>query len=170
QGAWNEVGTGITLLLDLTGNGVLNYSGSQYGVNSSQLHGTQITNFTGTASLVGLFQPSCGGTCDYGNFSLTGNGSGGNVLGLGLVSANGTFWQDTTSPPDTNKLLNSQRHDTAQVAEIGSVDPTFLTNTLALMRTGQPTVPGALPAGQTNVGLYGINVSNARYGLHLVKN
>jgi hypothetical protein len=88
-------------------------------------------------------------------------------LGLGLVGSSTTYWNDTSG--DTNEFLSSAQYDNGEVTEIGSADPTFLTTTLNLMRSHQPTIPGPLPAGQTNVALYRIGAGNASYGLHLVK-
>src|SRR5207249_3047061 len=93
-------GTVTTNPFTLTGNGVLNYAGSMFGVQASEPNGMMVTNFTGTASLVGLSQrslcPGDGPCRTWGNFSITGSGAGANVLGLGLVGPSTTFWNDTS--------------------------------------------------------------------------
>jgi hypothetical protein len=171
NGIWNETGV-VNSLLDATGTGVVTYSGSFFNVPTSVTSSATITNFTGMAGLVGLYgQTLCpqDGTCGtWGNFSITGKGTGGNVLGLGLTGSSTTYWRDSSG--DTNGFLGSQQYDTGEVAEIGSADPTFLTTTLAQLRSHQPTLRVPLLSGVTNVALYRINVSNANYGLHLMKN
>jgi hypothetical protein len=141
-------------------------------VQATQPTGATITNFTGNASIVGLYQPPPAGyvASNYGDFSITGTGTGGNVLGLALVAPSSTPWSDTSG--DTNALWNSQEYTAppTQMTETDSPSSSFLSTTLNLMRANQPKFPGPLAAGQTNVALYQIGVSNARYGLHLVKN
>jgi hypothetical protein len=174
NGIWYETPSTITNLLNATGAGTFTHSGSFFNAPSSPpvLNSAAITNFTGVAGLLGLAGGTVcpgGGPCGtWGNFSISGAGAGGRVLGLGLVGPSTTYWQDTSG--DTNQLLNSQQYSTAQVAEIGSADPTFLTSMLAQLRSHQPTLREPLGSGITNVALYRINVNNANYGLHLVKN
>lgn len=183
DGVWNEVSTaGAPKLINLSGTGSLSYIGGQFGVpypaqnggaGPATLDAVTATNFTGNAAFIGLYQgqvcPGAGTCGTWGNFAISGSASGSNVLGLGLLgpSASPSFWLDTTSPSDTNEFLNSQQLNTAQVAEVGAADPTFLTAALARMRAQQLVPQAALPPGRTNAALYNVYISNSRYGLHI---
>ncbi len=171
QGVWNESG----VMVALTGPGKFSMAASEVTTPFSPL--TQVaavTGFTGAASFVSLTQLSdcvANGHCGtYGNFNISGSGSGGKVLGLGLAGSSTTFWFDTTSPADTNEFLIGQKWSdvSGPLSEIGAADPTFLANTLSLMRTNQPTVPAALSAGQTDVRMYRVSAGSGRYGIHLL--
>ncbi len=171
-GIWNETPSSITNLLKVTGTGTVTYAGSQFETPNNVLNSAAFTNFTGTAAVVGLAQdrgcPSAGTCGAWGNYSITGTGTGGNVLGLGLTGPSDTYWLDTSG--DTNQFISSRRRGVSTLTEIGDANSGFMTATLAQLRSHQPTLPGALSGGQTNVAIYRVDVNNARYGIHLVHN
>lgn len=176
NGIWNEVNIANIYPLALTGNGTFSYSGSNVTVDTTVTNSVALTNFSGTAALANLIfvnTPCVTGCGTYGNYSISGSASGGNVLGLGIVGPSTTYWSDTTSPADTMEFLNSQQSgnpNSTQITEIPPSSPntTFITNALNLMRTNQPTVPAPLAAGQTDLRLYRLGLSTGNYGLHLV--
>jgi Pectate lyase superfamily protein len=167
---WYDSGTGGLEASSITGASTFTYAGSEVAVGGSSSPSFLFSNFQGgTAALLNLNF--------YGTVSLTGSGTGSQVLGLGLVSYQPTFWNDTTKPADTTEFLDSQTYykppsgmGVTELAEQGTADPTFLTTTLNQIRTQQPTLLAPLATGVTDVRLYRIFVNAAAVGIHLEAN
>ncbi len=174
MGVWNEVSGSTTSGMSIAGSGAFSYAGSN--VTTTKLNTAALVNFTGKAAFVGLLHlcPCNNGcnasgllSCD--NYGVSGSASGGKVLGAQIAGATTNFWLDTTSPSDSTEFLLGQYANTSQISEINDSPPntSFLTDTLALMRSNVPTVPAALAPSQTDVRLYSILVSNASRGIDL---
>ena len=126
-----------------------------------------LNNFQGgTAALANLSV--------WGPINITGNGSGAQVLGLGLVGKATSFFNDGSRPSTTTEFLNGQTTSdpprgsgSAELPEQGTADPTFLTATLNSLRTQQPTLLAPL-ASVTDVRLYRVFVDSAVTGIHLM--
>src|SRR5262249_25679563 len=77
-GIWNETPATLTNLLKVTGTGTVTYAGSMFEMPTTVPNSAAITNFTGVAALVGLFQqrlcPGDGPCGNWGNFRITGSG------------------------------------------------------------------------------------------------
>jgi hypothetical protein len=178
NGTWQEStgGAVANVPVDITGSGVFNYVGGVSGFNTSVANTANVHAFTGTAAFVALNpENNCaivGGTCGaYANYTISGaSNSSANVLGLGIVGLSNSFWHDTTSPADTMELLLPSQWITNQLAEVNDSPPdhTFVVNTLNQMRTNQPVVPAALAAGQTDVRIYRVTVTNSANGIKFV--
>ena len=165
QALWNDGTSPTNLIAAVTGIGSFSYVGSAVNMPVFGELGFNVTNYTGSLAFVNLGMNS--------GIDISGNGGGGNTLGLGLVGPSPTFWSDTTSPADTMEFLNGFQNpnpgvtNPTELSEIGSADPAFLTTTLNQMRTTQPALPVSLPSGVTDVSFYRVYVSSAATGIHL---
>ena len=162
---WFEAGSGQTAgtFANVIDASTFSYANSHIGVPNTMTLAT-INNFHGVAALVNI-------DTEDGNVNITGDGTGAKVLGLGLEGPNTTFFSNTSSPAATTEFLNGQTYAAAggtQIAEQGCCDTTFLNTTLSELRTNQPTVPGPLPSGVTNVQFYRVFAESANYGIHLI--
>ena len=86
---WNDAGAGPTAIANVTGIGTFTYTGSMLALPSGSPLAISLNNFQGTAALVDLNAGA--------NIDITGNGSGAQVLGLGLVGTTSWGWHGTSS-------------------------------------------------------------------------
>jgi hypothetical protein len=166
EDVWNDAGGSQMAIANISGIGAFSYAGSQMHLPGSPTYAIQLNNLQGTVALANLQTDS--------NINMTGTGTSGNVLGLGLVGVLGTFFNNTSSPAVTTEFLNGQTtfsppsgQGSSQLAEQGCCNTSFLTTTLAQLRSSQPTVPSSLASGITDVRLYRVFVTNAINGIHL---
>ena len=96
------------------------------------------------------------------------------MLGLGLVSYQPSFWNDSTNPADTTEFLDSQTYynppsgmGITELPERGTANASFLTATLNQIRTQQPTLLAPLGSGVTDVRFYRVYVGSTIVGIHL---
>ena len=109
---------------------------------------------------------------------LTGTGAALELLALGAVGNNLSetlpdYFQDTTSPAaDARLLLSRQKvvgdYGSEQVANEGSVNNTFVTTMLALVRSSIPGLWTLLAPGVSDVRLHRVSIRDASIGLHAV--
>jgi hypothetical protein len=163
-GVWHDGGAG---------NGTCRFTGpyGQFtyanGVNYQSTSPTlNLNNVQATAALLGVFFNSA-------SVSVSGDGTGGRVLGLGLVGPTASFFSNSSSAG--MQLLTSQTMSppgpgtaTSQIGET-SLDANFLAAALNEYRSTLSTTPGSSGAGITNVQAYRVTVSNATRGMHLKK-
>jgi hypothetical protein len=183
DGVWHDGGGTPTPheVASITGNSTFTYAGSPLYLPSGPTASIALNNFGGTAALINLLTQE--------PVNITGNGTGGQVLGLGLVGMPPSFFNDTTSPADTTEFLNglvvctgtfppdtspcpnpNTGEGAVEIAEAPSSPSTpFLTATLSQLRSTQPTVPAALPGGVTDARLYRVYVDNFATGIHLAR-
>jgi hypothetical protein len=166
-GLWNDAGGEGAQVATITGASTFSYAGSTLFLPGTPTNTIAFNNFQGgTAALVNL-EP-------WGPINITGNGSGAQVLALGLVDSLPSFFNNSASPAATTEFLNGQTTAnppsgaaSSELPEQGTANPTFLTATLNQLRTAQPTLLAPLPSGVTDVRFYRIFVDSAIYGIHL---
>jgi Pectate lyase superfamily protein len=174
EDVWNDAGgtsSNQNSVFIATGIGTVTYSGGLLATSTGDRY-LVLNNFTGVAGLVGNEVYCPNNSCaSNNNVDITGTGSGASDLGLGLAGSNSGFFAAAGSP--TYELVNplynpapSVDHP-SQASEANCCSTPFLTATLAQLRGTQPTVPGPLPAGVTDVRLYRVSVSSANSGIHL---
>jgi hypothetical protein len=161
---WNE--TIPTAYADVTGSGTLSLSGAWLGVNAGSLVAT-LHDFHGTAAIANVATNVSSGTVN-----ITGDGTGGKVLVIGLTSPATTLLNNTASPSPSVEFLNSATVPPGQapytgVPEIGCCDNTFLSAALSHLRTYKSTQVAPTPAGVTDLRLYRVYPGFSRYGIHL---
>ncbi len=167
---WNDAGGGGNKqIADVTGTSTLSYAGSTlYQPNCSSGSSVSFDNFHGTAALANLSM-----TC---NATISGDGSGGNVLGLGLTIINNNSFVNTSIPSVESEFLNGLTSsttppvpgpNTSEVPEQGMVSEPFLATTLNQLRTELPSLLSPLPSGVTDVRLYRVFVDSALTGIHI---
>jgi hypothetical protein len=166
-GLWNDAGGEGAQVATITGASTFSYAGSTLFLPGTPTNTIAFNNFQGgTAALVNL-EP-------WGPINITGNGSGAQVLALGLVDSLPSFFNNSASPAATTEFLNGQTTAnppsgaaSSELPEQGTANPTFLTATLNQLRTAQPTLLAPLPSGVTDVRFYRIFVDSAIYGIHV---
>lgn len=164
---WYDSGTGGFEAAKISGASAFTYAGSEVAVGGSSTPTFLFNNFQGgTAALLNL---NFTGTVD-----ITGKGSGAQVLGLGLVSYQPSFWNDSTNPVGTTEFLDSQTYynppsgmGITELPERGTANASFLTAALNQIRTQQPTLLAPLGSGVTDVRFYRVYVSSAIVGIRL---
>jgi hypothetical protein len=166
-GVWSESRTGDNSLLQASGNGAISYVGAETSLTTGT-HVGELSGFQGTAAFVGL---DSGLSNDV--YAISGNGSGGQVLGLGLASGSAPFWNDTTSPADTNGFILGQVYDNGNyLAASGTQTNAFIEAAMAQTRAALPHLPPAPRNGVTSALLSRISTgtgsagTSCRYGLH----
>ncbi|MGH7224820.1 MAG: peptidoglycan-binding protein, partial [Gemmataceae bacterium] len=166
---WNDAGGGTEAeIASVTGTSTFSYEGAAvYQPTCAAGPAIDFDDFHGTAALVNL-NMSC--TVD-----ISGDGSNGNVLGVGLVSGVAApFFTNDSTPAASSTFLNGQTTasppsgtGSSEVAEQGTADASFLTTTLNQLRTELPTELSPLASGVTDARFYRIWVNSALTGIHI---
>lgn len=167
---WNDSGGGGgEQIADASGTSTLSYVGSTlYQPNCSSGSSATFNNFHGTAALVNLST-----TC---NANITGTGSNGAALGLGLVTINNDSFVNNSTPAVASELLNSLTASSttpvpstnfAEISEQGTASEPFLVMTLKQLRTEVPSLLSPLPSNVTDVRFYRVFVDAALTGIHI---
>jgi hypothetical protein len=112
---------------------------------------------------------------------ISGNGSGAQVLGLGVVRdtpPNGSYFFNNALPAATAGLLNSREWtnrvlgsatiQTPLVGWSGGNIPAFVKSMLVQTRSQKPRFLTSLPVGVTDLRLYRVYINRGAYGLHLL--
>jgi Pectate lyase superfamily protein len=170
---WYE-GAASPAFLYASGKGTVTIEGHR--ISMSTINQTtsafDINNWSGKASIV---EDLVGD-----RIMISGNGSGAQVLALGVVSdtpPNGTYFFNNAAPPATAGLVNSREWtnrvwgnatiQTPLAGWTGGNDPMFVKSMLGQTRSQQPRFLKSLAPGVTDLRLYRVYINRCVYGLHL---
>src|SRR5262249_38088882 len=98
-------GSQSTTAASVSGNGAFTWASSLFCLTNPSNPVISFNNFHGVAAFMGAYMYGCGNN----NIAITGDGTGGKFLALGItnVSVTPNWFTDTTSPADTMEFLNS---------------------------------------------------------------